>query len=278
MVPRMNRSHPKNSIASLALTMAALAAATGSGCGSDGKAATATTSDSKGRISSSIVEGAQLSTPVRWEARVSEVRARDVVSMRFLIDGRSKHLERRPPFEFAGRRNLLIPGTLGPGSHTFAVDARLRDGRRLTAASTATVSETAGGVPSSVVGSWARTIRRADVRRTKSFRIGNALPVGTWNLRIGSDAIARYTDPLKRKDSLTVGQVRFEPDGLLVVGNEIPNIPRAEGYFCPDTVGVGKYHWSLEGGALVVKVASDRCADRNSFWNGKFTRQERSER
>jgi hypothetical protein len=60
----------------------------------------------------------------------------------------------------------------------------------------------------------------------------------------------------------------------LVVGNEIPNFQQAsEGGFCPDTVGTGRYRWSLEGDALVVRVVDDReCADRNSFWNGKFTR------
>jgi hypothetical protein len=259
----------------LALIMAALAVGSGAACGSDDNAtATATASASKGRVSSSIPEGAQLSEPVRWEARVSEIRTRDVVSVRFLIDGRSKHVERQAPYEFEGDGNLLIPGTLGPGSHTFAVDARLRGGRRLTAASTATVSQAARGVPSEVVGRWVRTVKRADVRRTKRFRKpenGEPLPVGTWKLRIGSDAVARYTDPFNRKDSLTVGQVRFEQGGRLVVGNEIPNFPHAEGYFCPDSVGVGKYRWSLEGGALVVKVVSDRCADRNSFWNGRFT-------
>ena len=257
--------------------MAALAAATG--CGSDDNpAATGATSTSKGRVSSSIAEGTDLSKPVRWEARLSGIPTSDVVSVRFLIDGKSIHREQEPPYQFAGRRNLLIPGTLPAGSHTFAVDARLADGRRLTAASTATVSKAASGVPSAAVGRWARTVKRSEVERTERFRkpeYGEPLPVGTWKLRIGSDAIARYTDPFEREDSLTVGQVRFEPGGRLVVGNEIPNFPRAEGYFCPDSVGVGKYRWSLRGGALVVKVVSDRCADRNSFWNGKFTRQER---
>jgi hypothetical protein len=61
-------------------------------------------------------------------------------------------------------------------------------------------------------------------------------------LRISADGVARYTDPYRQPDSLTVGQVRFAAGGRLIVGNEIPNVfPDAEGYFCPETVGVGRY-------------------------------------
>jgi hypothetical protein len=84
--------------------------------------------------------------------------------------------------------------------------------------------------------------------------------------------VARYTDPYRRSDSLTVGQVRFEPGGSLIVGDEIPNAG-GEGYFCPETVGTGTYRWSVSGDKLVGDVVDDReCADRNSFWNGRFNR------
>jgi hypothetical protein len=261
----------------LILTIAVAAAAVQLGCGSDEPATSEAKPSATARVSSSIAEGAQLSGPVRWAARVVGVRPGQVESVRFLVDGKVEHLERKPPYEFAGRGNLLIPGTLGSGSHTFAVDARLSGGRRLTAASTATVSTSAQGVPPAVVGSWTRKVKAVQVRRTEDFRIlgpgGMPLPVGSWKLRIGADGVARYIDPTP-EHGLTVGQVRFERGGRLVVGNEIPNFSSAAwGYFCPDTVGTGDYRWSLEGEALVVKAVDDReCADRNSFWNGRFTR------
>ena len=92
-------------------------------------------------------------------------------------------------------------------------------------------------------------------------------------MRIGADGVARYTDPTPAHD-LTVGQVRFEPGGRLVVGNRIPDFPHAsKGGFCDDTAGDGIYQWSLHGTALTIQVVSDRqCAARNSFWNGTFTR------
>jgi hypothetical protein len=259
------------------LAIAAGVAAAQFGCGSDDEAATPPSKPAaNGHISSSIAEGAQLSDPLRWSARLTSVPSSEVASVRFLIDGKVAHVEQETPYQFAGLRNVLIPGTLGDGSHTFAVDVRLTDGRRLTAASTATVTKDAQGIPPAVVGHWTRVIKPADVRRTEGFRkaeYGVPLPVGTWKVQIGADGVVRYVDPTPVHD-LTVGQVRFASNGRLIVGNEIPNFPQAsEGSFCPDTVGSGEYRWSVEGETLVVKAVDDReCADRNSLWSGRFTR------
>ena len=259
------------------LVLLAVASAAQGGCGSGEEPATAVAKPTKApSVSSSIAEGAELSAPLRWTARVSGARPSEVASVHFVIDGKTAHIEQEAPYEFAGRGNLLLPGTVGSGTHTFAVDAELTDGSRLTAASTATVSVGAQGVPREVLGHWTRTVTAAEVRRTDSFRdpsYGTPLPLGTWRLDVGPDAVAGYVDPTPAHD-LTVGQVRFQRGGELVVGNEIPNFPRAsEGGFCPDTVGPGEYRWSLEGGELVVRAADDReCADRNSFWTGRFKR------
>ena len=282
MVARMKRS-------ALAITLTALplAAVVLLGCGSEdsssSKEAGSTTASTipQGEITSSIREGAELTDPVRWQAGFRGLSAGDVSEVRFLIDGKVEHVERLEPFEFAGTHNLLLPGTLAPGSHTFAVDARLLDGGRLTAASTAKVSRRAQPIPAAVVGKWTRTVAPAEVGRTEGFRkpeYGEPLPVGRWTAEIGADGVARYTDPYRRSDSLTVGQVRFEPSGSLIVGDEIPNAG-GEGYFCPETVDVGTYRWSVSGDKLVVDVVDDReCADRNSFWNGTFIQTQRGER
>ena len=271
MVGAMNKLPGRSS------PLAAAGRGTAVGCGSDDRARHgAAKPTERASVSSSIAEGAELSDPLRWTARVCRRRSDRVASVRFLIDGKVAHVERLAPYEFAGSGNLLLPGTVAPGTHTFAVDAELADGARLTAASTATVSDDAQGVPREVLGHWTRTVTAAEVRRTDDFRdpsYGVPLPLGTWKLEIGADAVAGYVDPTPAHD-LTVGQVRFQRGGELVVGNEIPNFPRAsEGGFCPDTVGTGEYRWSLEGDELVVRAVDDReCADRNSFWTGTFTR------
>lgn len=259
--------------------IAAAAIAAVPGCGSRGNPpGPAATPASSARVSSSIAEGSELTNPLPWQARVTGVPAGDVVSVRFLIDGKIRHLEREAPYLFAGRGNLLLPGTLGPGSHIFVVDVTLTDGHRLTAAATAVVSAKAPGVPRQVLGRWTRTVTAAEVARTGSFRNpadGVPLPTGTWQVRISADGVARYTDPTPAHE-LTVDQVRFEAGGRLAVGNNIPNFPHAsEGGFCRDTVGAGIYHWSLHGSVLVIRVVSDhQCANRNSFWNGTFTRSD----
>jgi hypothetical protein len=126
------------SLAILAIAAGAMAAQFG--CTSDDEAATTEpkpTAD--GHIRSSIPEGAELSDPLRWTARLTGVPRGKVAAVRFLIDGKVADIEREAPYAFARRGNLLIPGTLSPGSHTFAVDASIRGGLRLTAASMATV-------------------------------------------------------------------------------------------------------------------------------------------
>ena len=82
-----------------------------------------------------------------WQAYVTGVPAGDVAAVRFLIDGQLRYLTRTAPYVFAGRGNLLLPGTLGPGSHIFAVDVTLTNGHHLTTAAAAVVSAKAPGVP-----------------------------------------------------------------------------------------------------------------------------------
>jgi hypothetical protein len=266
----MNRLRP-------AFVLATFAALSGVGCGSGSETTTTNqrATSPRPRITSSIHDGAELARPVSWQAKITGAPDSDVVSVRFLIDGKVRHVEHGAPYDFAGSGNRLLPGTLNPGSHSFAVDAQLAGGRRLTAASTATVAKGAPVVPAEVVGLWKRTVTSREVQRTEGFRkaeYGDPLPIGTWKLRIGRDGVASYVDPTPAHD-VTVGQVRFEPGGRLVVGNEIPNFPRvSEGGFCPETVGDGTYRWSVRRELMVHVVGDRECADRNSFWNGTFTR------
>jgi hypothetical protein len=259
-------------------TMAAVAMALMAGCGQRANPGALTSRPaSPAEVSSSIRDGAELTQPMRWQAYVTGIPASEVEAVRFLVDGKLRHLARTAPYVFAGRGNLLLPGTLGPGSHIFAVDVTLTDGHHLTTAAAATVSAEAPGVPRQLVGRWTRTVTAVEVARTRNSR-GPAdpapLPAGTWRVSIGADGVARYTDPAPARE-LTAGQVRFEPGGRLVVGNQIPGFPHtSKGGFCDDTVGDGIYHWSLHGDALTIQVVSDQCANRNSFWNSTFTRSD----
>ena len=88
------------------------------GCGSPGNPPGRTVAPaSSARVSSSLAEGAELTNPLPWQARVTGVPAGDVTSVRFLIDGTIRYLALQAAYLFAGRGNLLLPGTLDPGSH-----------------------------------------------------------------------------------------------------------------------------------------------------------------
>jgi hypothetical protein len=135
--------------AAAAVAMAGLAGLAGlAGCGQRADPAAATSRPaSPAEVSSSIRDGAELTEPVCWQAYVTGVPAGDVAAVRFLIDGQLRYLTRTAPYVFAGRGNLLLPGTLGPGSHIFAVDVTLTNGHHLTTAAAAVVSAKAPGVP-----------------------------------------------------------------------------------------------------------------------------------
>ena len=142
-------------------TVAAAAAVAMAGCGQRADPAAQTPRPaSPAEVSSSIRDGAELTQPVRWQAHVTGVPASDVAEVRFLIDGQLRYLARMAPYVFAGRGNLLVPGTLAPGSHIFAVDVTLTSGYHLTTAATAVVSATAPGVRSQP-----QQLRRAQHRR-----------------------------------------------------------------------------------------------------------------
>src|ERR1700727_2751754 len=145
--------------------------AAGPGCGSRANPSSpAATPTPHAWASSSIADGAELIGPTRWQARVLGVAGGGVASVRFFIDGKLRHLARTTPYLFAGRGNLLLPGTLGSGSHVFAVDVTLTAGRTLTTAVTAVVSATARGVRRRVLGRWTRSVGTAAVRPRPSFR------------------------------------------------------------------------------------------------------------
>ena len=133
-------------------------------------------------MSSSIRDGAELTQPVRWQAYVTGVPASDVAEVRFLIDGQLRYLARMAPYVFAGRGNLLLPGTLAPGSHIFAVDVTLTSGYHLTTAATAVVSATAPGVRSQP-----QQLRRAQHRREHETSIPRPSAAGLAGARRPGD-------------------------------------------------------------------------------------------
>jgi hypothetical protein len=77
-------------------------------------------------VSSSIPDGATLTSPVRWEATVT---GGGVSRVEFWIDGTRKWTERTTPYRFDKDDGVLDPSTLSAGQHTLALKAYSTDSR-----------------------------------------------------------------------------------------------------------------------------------------------------
>jgi Bacterial Ig domain len=95
----------------------------------------------------SIANGATLSGSVTWTASPSGA---TVSKVDFLIDGTVKWTEYKVPYYFNGDGKQLVTTTLPNGGHTLSVNAYATDGRKATASSAVTVSNSTAPPPVTV--------------------------------------------------------------------------------------------------------------------------------
>jgi hypothetical protein len=222
-------------------------------------------------VISSITDGAVLSDPVRWTAQPVGMPSGDSVArVEFLIDGRLAWTEHNGPYYFNDDYNHLFPWVLGAGQHHLAIRLVTVNGR---SASTAAQVMVRTQPAASLHGSYVRRVTPSDVRRTQSFRNeppDQAPPTGTWRLHIAADGVIFFDDPQAGGGSEAF---TAQPDGTLTMEGPVNWLEPAsrQGSFC----GVepnGAYRWARHGTTLTLTVRRDRCADRNSIFNGTWTR------
>ncbi len=223
-------------------------------------------------VLSSISDGAVLSNAVQWTATPVGVPDTDVARVQFIVDARVRWTERHPPYVFNGVGNELFPWALGPGEHRLAVRVVTRSGRSASTAAGVTVSGTPP-VPSALIGTFARDVTAANVRRTQAFRHEPAdeiLPVGVWRLRIARDGVITFDDP-----DGSGGDEAFTatPGGLLTLQGPANWLlpPDRQGSFC-GLEPIGGYSWATGASSLVLTPRHDSCADRNSMFTGDWRR------
>ena len=119
-------------------------------------------------------------------------------------------------------------------------------------------------VASKLVGTYERTVTRADLARTAAKRrepSGQSLPPpGHYRLVIDAETLI-VTDP---------GGVRVRED--LIASNRgdfTPGPYRSPDVFCQKS-GPGGYSWTVSGRTLTLRVTRDRCADRDSILTGSW--------
>jgi hypothetical protein len=134
----------------------------------------------------------------------------------------------------------------------------------------ATPATTPRSGTASLTGSYVRTVTKADLARTSSFRHEgtnqSTPPVGTYHLTFTANTW-RATDPT----GFAVAQTYSATAGghLSVILYVNPN----QGAFCgPDIPQNAAYGWSLSHNTLTLKARDDGCADRDSILQGHWTR------
>jgi hypothetical protein len=119
-------------------------------------------------------------------------------------------------------------------------------------------------------GSYVRTLTKADMARTSSFRHEgtgqHAPPTGAYHLTLAGGTF-RATDPTGFAVAQTYSATK--QGHLSVIGYVNPN----QASFCgPDIPQSAAYDWNLSGNNLTLKAAHDGCADRDSILQGQWTR------
>ena len=219
------------------------------------------------KVTSSLEGTSTLPTRVKWLV-TSGVDVWDIESVTFLIDGKTRWVERGSPYEYGGAaERYLITTWLTPGKHTFTSKVTTLDGRTALNTVTATVAKPPAP-PAALAGMWART--RTDANPQLS---------GRWNI-IFDEVGAWVTDP---QSSGVVEHIRVAGNVISVsvpiqMGLDHIGVPAYGakvifGHLCEDEAGSdGTFRWSVQGDRLTLRAIRPGCGNRQSLWEGTWTR------
>ena len=201
---------------------------------------------------------------IRRRARPQHVALAQVREVDYLIDGRRAWTEHHPPYYYGSNEgaygNWLVTSFLSPGVHRFTVRAVTRSGKRATDTLKARVVP-APSPPAKLAGAWTRIVTAADLKKGPP-----GPPAGRWTITVTS--LGWATGPGDNFD------VRYLPNGNVVMGPEVDTPSRQSGAFC----GVDPLHeWRVALSAddqsmTLDPVGHDGCGDRVAILQGTWTR------
>jgi hypothetical protein len=136
-----------------------------------------------------------------------------------------------------------------------------------------TAASSSGTGPSTLLGTYTRTVTKADIARTQHSRHegpGQSAP------RPGPSRLAITKSSLLTTDvnaNITFAE-SYTADGggrLTIKGYQDP---AHRGAFCgPEIPQNATYRWKVSGGTLTLTAVSDPCADRDSSLSGHWTKR-----
>jgi hypothetical protein len=121
-----------------------------------------------------------------------------------------------------------------------------------------------------LLGTYVRTVTKADIARTTRFRHEgpgqSPPPPGVVHLTFTAHSF-RFVD----STGFAIAQTYSAATGSALTVKAYVN--PTKGSFCgPEIPQNASYSWSINGRMLTLKAKDDRCADRDSLLTGRWTR------
>jgi hypothetical protein len=226
----------------------------------------------------------------RWLAHPNIAPA-EVEKVDFLIDGRLRWVEHSAPYVYAGdddgsRLGYLFTSWLTPGQHRFVTRVKTASGETATDAVSARVVA-APAPPSSLAGTWTRTLTKEDVAKEDPRYDDAFVPMtGTWRIvinRIGIWELDPVGGGIIQAYSLNGGALRAyapimmkprqasgDPGSIHRFGNRIDV---GGGIDCDQSGPVGGYRWSVADRQLSLTAVREPCGQRRAIYEGTWARK-----
>jgi hypothetical protein len=232
------------------------------------------------KVTSTLDGNRVLPLRMRWLA-YPKLPAAKISRVEFLVDGKVRWIEHKPPYNYAGDddgRNLgyLITSWLATGRHRFTVRVTDTAGRKASDTVTARVLPVPKP-PAALQGMWTRLVTDADLKKSDP-KFGSGPPAGHWKLvfdrvgawhldPLGSGVVNEYT---ARTAVIHVfAPIAMAPEGVGVSKFGYSGIGPKD---CTSAGPFGTYRWSVSANMLTLTAIHEGCGQRQAIWEGAWKR------
>jgi hypothetical protein len=216
-------------------------------------------------VTSTLAGKKVLPHAIAWIAKPA-IPPSQVKVVEFVIDGKVRWREGRPPYTYGEDGNQLVTSWLAPGTHRFTTNVVARDGSRGTTTTTARVL-VPPAPPAALAGVWGRTVTEAEAKAA-----GDSSPPGKWRITI--DRVGWRFDLPGTHGALM--DVAYLPPPILEARSGIftkLDLRGDEGNIWCDHFQAVRYRWAVQGDRLTLTLAGPkRCGGQSSIWSGTWTR------
>jgi hypothetical protein len=202
---------------------------------------------------------------IHWHG-IPSIPPAGVKEVDFLIDGKIRWREQRPPYTYGNDGNYLVTTWLSPGRHRFTVTAISTDHRSATTSTTIRVLPGAPP-PADIAGTWTRILTKAEA--------GGAIDSAPGRWRLTIDKVGwKFRDP--GTHGALVDVAYLAPGTIEARGGIATKLPGRgdEGnIWCDAPFEPVRYRWVVESDTLTLTVAGPkRCDGQSNVWARTWSR------